>query len=271
MGIELDRVTAVIEAVAREELLPRFGRLASSDLFAKDSPGDAEDIVTAADHAVERRLNLALRSLLPGAPVIGEEAAHADPSLLALLGRTGPVWLVDPLDGTRNFVAGDERFGVMVALLWDGETRAAWIHLPVAGRTVVAEAGSGATVNGAPLRVPPPVAERALSGTLYTRFMPPELRAAVERRASGCWPVALTGAACQEYPAVAEGAKSFVLYYRLLPWDHAPGALVVTEAGGVVRHPDGTSYRPTDQAAPTLVAASEACWQQARRQLFPTT
>jgi fructose-1,6-bisphosphatase/inositol monophosphatase family enzyme len=99
--------------------------------------------------------------------------------------------------------------------------------------------------------------------------MPPELRDAVESRAAACAQISVVGAACRDYCAVATGEKAFLLYYRLLPWDHAPGALILTEAGGVVRHPDGAPYRPTDRAAPTLGAADESLWQRMRAVLFP--
>jgi fructose-1,6-bisphosphatase/inositol monophosphatase family enzyme len=58
------------------------------------------------------------------------------------------------------------------------------------------------------------------------------------------------------------------LYFRLLPWDHAPGALIVREAGGVVRHPDGTEYDVLDGVQPTLVAPTEALWHRACEELF---
>ena len=266
--IDLDRVTAAIEEAARDEILPHFRRLAAEAVFSKESRWDPQDVVTAVDRAVELRLEAALRSILPEAPLVGEEAADADPALLDLLQQPGPVWVLDPLDGTRNYVAGNPCFGVMAALVVDGVTRASWIHLPVYGRTYVAEAGSGARQNGVPLRalVAPP--DGPLRGTILTRFMPPGMRESVERRATRCEILPIAGGACWDYPAVAAGEKGFVLYYRLLPWDHAPGALILTEAGGVVRHPDGTPYRPTDLAAPTLMAADEASWRRANEVFF---
>ena len=74
--------------------------------------------------------------------------------------------------------------------------------------------------------------------------------------------------AAAEYSAVALGAKDYVVYYRLLPWDHAPGALIVRESGGVVRHPGGRDYEVTDQRELTVVAASSEAWIRADAELF---
>src|SRR5205814_5231596 len=112
----IDRVSGLLAEVVAEEVMVRFRALEASDLEAKISAGDPDDLVTAVDRAVERRLTGALTALLPGSRVVGEEATHAQPALLAALASTDPVWLVDPIDGTKNFARGDDTFGVMVAL-----------------------------------------------------------------------------------------------------------------------------------------------------------
>src|SRR5690606_21515233 len=103
----------------------------------KLTPGMAEDLVSRVDREVEAWLQPELEALLPGSLVIGEEATHADPSRLARLSSEQWVWLVDPIDGTRGFVEGTDHFGVMVALLEHGQTRAAWIDLPLREQTFV--------------------------------------------------------------------------------------------------------------------------------------
>ncbi|MGH9165392.1 MAG: inositol monophosphatase family protein, partial [Acidimicrobiales bacterium] len=80
--------------------------------------------------------------------VVGEEAAAADPRLLDPVGTAERLWVVDPVDGTSNFVRGSPDYAVMVALLERGAAVASWILQPVTGRLFVAEAGSGATVDG---------------------------------------------------------------------------------------------------------------------------
>lgn len=258
----VDRVSALLAEVVAAEVTGRFGALAASDIEAKASAGDPEDLVTAVDHAVERRLTAALVELLPGSRVLGEEAAHARPELFSLLEGSDPVWLVDPIDGTRNFAAGDDAFGVMIALVDRGATRAAWITLPARGQRFVAEEGAGAFLDGVRVRVPDPA--HPLRGTLYTRFMPPEI-AALARASEGRF-VSRVGfsAAAVEYPCVVRGEKDFVVYHRLLPWDHAPGALLLGEAGGCVEHLDGARYHPRDRSQVTILAAAPAVAAEVR-------
>lgn len=262
------RVSAFLEEVAGELMLPSWRRLALGEVTPKATALDPGDVVTTVDLAVERRLARGLRELLPGSAAVGEEAVHEEPGLLDALGGDGWVWLIDPLDGTRNFVEGNDRFGIMVALLRASETRAAWIHLPARRQTFFAEAGAGASLNGARLVAGGAGGAEPPAGTIYSRFMPGEVRAAMEARAAGAYrPAQEAGSACVEYTSVARGEKDFCVYYRLLPWDHAPGALILREANGVAEHLDGTPYAPTDTNQVTIVARSRGIADRIRQAL----
>src|SRR5258708_31980721 len=144
MPVDCEKVRRLIVEVADAEVMPRFEKLKTGDISEK-SPGD---FVTVADVASEQRLTPALRDLLPGSLVVGEEAVAADPAVLALLDGDAPVWVVDPIDGTANFAAGIPMFAIMVALIRRGETLAAWIHDPLKRATATALAGGGAGGEG---------------------------------------------------------------------------------------------------------------------------
>jgi fructose-1,6-bisphosphatase/inositol monophosphatase family enzyme len=268
-GVDAAEIGALIRTVAREELGPRFRRLDAAQVFAKATVTDPDDIVTEADLAVERRLGDELRARLPGSVVVGEEAASTTPALLAALTGEAPVWIVDPLDGTRNFAAGKEAFGSMVALARGGATRMAWIYLFAEDALFVAEAGAGAFENGRRLEAAPPDAAARSTGTVYTRHMPPPLRAATEARAREGFTLARpVGCAAVEYARLMRGEKEFVVYFRLLPWDHAPGGLLLTEAGGAARRLDGVTYGPTDASQPLLLTRHASIWEPVRSALF---
>ena len=259
----IDRVRQLLAEVVAEEVLGRFRQLAAHEIEAKPTAGDPEDLVTVVDHRVEQRLEGGLTALLPGSTVIGEEAVHARPELLERLTGAEPVWLIDPIDGTRNFARGEDTFGVMIALVERGATRAAWIALPARGQTFVAEAGAGAYLDGVRVKVRQPASPPR--GTLYTRFMPPALAGAVTAASPGRYlehPGA--SAAAIEYTSILLGVKDLVVYYRLHPWDHAPGALLLTEAGGCVEHLDGRPYTPRDGSELTILAATPAVAAAAR-------
>src|SRR5215510_12614816 len=118
------RVAELMRETAAAELLPRFRALAKEDIRMK-GPGD---VVTIADVASEQRLASGLARILPGVPVVGEEAVEQDAGLIALIGRPGEsCWIVDPLDGTSNFAAGRDTFAMIVCLVHDRETVAGWI------------------------------------------------------------------------------------------------------------------------------------------------
>jgi fructose-1,6-bisphosphatase/inositol monophosphatase family enzyme len=253
----MDRVDLLLREVSAEVIEPRFAALQGDDVRFK-SPGE---VVTVADEEAEALLIRRLGELLPGTPVIGEEGSSLDPSLLDCLDGHR-VWLVDPLDGTANFVAGSPDWALMVALVDNGATVASWIWRPADGVMYMAELGQGAVRNGIPLRrtrPTPPVAE--MRGAVLTRFLDRDTSnsVAANRRRFGS---VGDGRVCAgvDYPALIEGDQEFVLYWRTLPWDHAPGALLLGEAGGVARRLDGSLYNPAQHATGLLVASSQAAW-----------
>jgi fructose-1,6-bisphosphatase/inositol monophosphatase family enzyme len=252
-------VDAIIQDVVSSVVMPSFRSLRPEDIHAKDTPGDPADIVTIVDSAAERYLIEALAGVVPGASFIGEESVSENPALLGALSKSAAAWLIDPIDGTKNFAQGYRDFGVMVALVEYGQTRASWMAVPAArpsGYTVFAERGRGTWVNG----------ERAITagtaatiprGTIHTRMMPEaSSRHVVDALAGHYEPHASSGSAATEYSAIIRGDKDFVIYYRLLPWDHAPGALAITEAGGAAIHLNGEPYSLLSPNQVTICAAS---------------
>lgn len=263
----LSRLGQVLRDVANREIAPRFRQLAPSDVIGKPSADDPTDLVTAADRAAEAELTLRLPELVPGSSVVGEEAVAADPTVLERLRGSVPVWVVDPLDGTRNFAAGHGPFGTMVALVERGELLASGIYFTEGDRLFLAERGQGAYFNGERMAPRAPTTG-VLAGTLYVRYMPEELAGPLQSRAAQHHHVPGVICAAHEYTQVALGLKDYVHYYRLLPWDHAPGALIVREAGGVARHPDGREYDVFDKREHTLLSPDEPTWQRVGAELF---
>ena len=268
--VDPDVVAALLRAAARDEILPRFRALAADEIRTKDAYGDPTDVVTAADLAMERRLTRELAALLPGSVVVGEEAAFEDDRILRALDGDAPVWLVDPLDGTKNFAAGSENFGVMVGLVVSGATAMSWIHLPCGDTTFVAEAGAGATRDGRAFTADASPVAGAPAGAVYGRIsMTPEEFARLDARAAATGRARpYLGSAAVEYTSMLEGRKDYVVYHRLLPWDHAPGALLVAEAGGRFRHADGGAYTPRRRYRTLLAARTADAWDAAHAALF---
>lgn len=260
----MERVVEEMREAATCYLRPKFRALTTEDIWEK-SPGE---VVTVADQECEMALSARLCAVVPGSVVIGEEAAAEDPTLLRHLSGEQAVWLLDPLDGTDAFASGSPDYGVMAALVVNSETVVAVIHQPEYSRTFVAEHGAGAyeTESGERLTARRP--SSSLDGAVMKRFLPAGVRAAVEQnehRFTTLVPRAT--AASIEYPALARGDADFMLYWRSLPWDHAPGALLLTEAGGVVARLDGALYDPTDHREGLLAAGSPETWRAAKSAL----
>ncbi|QLC24251.1 inositol monophosphatase [Parasphingopyxis algicola] len=256
-------VSALLRETAETIVMPRFQALAAHEI-AEKSPGD---IVTVADHESEERLSAALAAICPEARIVGEEAAVENPAMLDELGE-GMVWLVDPLDGTTNFSEGVTPFAIMVALLVDGETEAGWIYDPVARRMCHAHRGNGAFVDGRSIRARPTGEPRPIAA-LGVHFLSEDERAGLERRAGGKLRiVAIPRCAGEQYPRLALGENDMTLFARSWPYDHAPGALLLAEAGGKTAWPDGTLYTPTKRRPGLLSAATPQLWDQAAEILF---
>jgi fructose-1,6-bisphosphatase/inositol monophosphatase family enzyme len=260
------RLSAILAEAARTEIMPRFKALTDGDVRHKSSVFDP---VTEADEAAERFISAALRADYPGALIVGEEATAADPSLLDRLGDAPLAFVVDPIDGTRNFVAGLPLFGVMAAAIVQGEIVAGVIHDPVCQDTVHALKGEGAWLSrdgqtAKRLHVAAPAPLERMEGIVGTHFLPEPLRTTVlanlPRLGSATW----LRCAAHEYRMAAAGFCHVLFFNRLMPWDHAPGWLLHQEAGGYSAHFDGKPYRPTHSVGGLICAPDRASWQLVR-------
>lgn len=246
-----DRVGEILRATAATAVMPRFAALEPGDIVMKA----VNDPVTIADREAEAMIGRALLLLLPHARIVGEEACAANPALLDNLDQ-GTVWIVDPIDGTANFAAGRAPFAMMIALLEQGELVGSWILDPLGDRLAMAELGGGAWIDGERLRSGgSPARLGDLRGILSTAFLPPANQGVVDRIRAAVGSAEPTArCAGHEYPLVAIGARHFALYWRMLVWDHAPGVLLLTEAGGSATYLDGTPYRPSRSQMGLLLA-----------------
>lgn len=254
-------VEDAVRKAAAAEIMPRFRQLAAHEVLEKNGP---HDLVTVADRLAEEHLTAALTSLLPGSLVVGEEAVHADPAVLAALGGDAPVWIVDPVDGTRQFVHGDPGFATLVTLALRGELLASWTYAPALDLMATARRGAGAELNGRPLRRSAPVAGAALDVAIshydFTTDKQKRVLAALETEGVVPRPC---GSAGLEYLHIASGELDAVAFSWENAWDHAAGLLLVHETGGASGTVAGEPFRITGGNALPFTAARDA--ETARR------
>lgn len=266
--IDLAAAVDLVKAAAAEEAMPRWRNLAAGDIVEKNGP---DDVVTVADQRVEAVLTDRLRTLLPGSDVVGEEAVHADPGLLARLRDRGAVWVIDPIDGTSNFAAGDPGFAVMVALILDGTPVAGILHAPAMGRTTFALEGDGAWdgrdgARAQRLARPAPVTHLGeMIGIVGKRAFTTQRRDAVlAQRAHFKDLRPNSGCAGIDYPELAAGHIHFAVYSKSEPWDHLPGLAILAEQGFHYARHDGSPYLPGDNTGGLLVSPNAALWPALR-------
>ena len=209
------------------------------------------DLVTEVDLACEAAIREILERETPGVPILGEEGGGAQ--------RASTRWIVDPLDGTTNFVHGFPAYCVCVALEDRGELRVGVIYDPVRDRCYSAEKGRGATLNGARMRVSScPDLDSALlaSGFPYDRReRAAELLRFVQAFLERGQGFRRAGSAGMDLALVASGALDGYWEFGLHPWDVAAGTVLVREAGGAVTDVSGGAL---DLAAPRILASNGA-------------
>jgi fructose-1,6-bisphosphatase/inositol monophosphatase family enzyme len=249
-------VEEAVRKAAAAEIMPRFRQLAAHEVDQKSGP---HDLVTDADRLAERYLTGALAALLPGSVVVGEEAVHANPSTYEAIRGEAPVWIVDPVDGTRLFVHGDPGFCTMVALAHRGVLLASWTYAPARDQLATAIRGQGAFLDGERLYAGSPAPDRDLQvATSHPDYTTEEQkRALLGLRTDGVAPRAC-GSAGLEYLAVARGELDATAFSWEAAWDHAAGLLLVEEAGGAHLTRTGEPFRVTGGNALPFTAARDA-------------
>ena len=190
----------------------------------------ANDFVTAADTTSEEIILSHLRAAFPDHAVMAEESGGA--------GDSPYLWIVDPLDGTKNFIHGFPYFAVAVALQVQGKLEVGVVFDPVRGNLYHARRGKGAYCNGRRLEVSQ---ARGLAGTMVATGFPFRAKDHIDPYLACFKPLFLAvsgmrraGSAALDLAYTAEGIFDGFFEFGLSSWDIAAGALLVTEAGGVV-------------------------------------
>lgn len=243
-------IHTLLRDVSEQVILPHYQTLTSDQIEEKAH----DDLVTVADKLSEEMLAEGLAKIIPGLPIVGEEAAHADPTVLDRL-RTD-CWIVDPIDGTNNFASGKPPFGILIAMASGGEAHTGWIYEPLSDRLCTAHRGKGAFINGERVRAKstersPPIA------AISTVFMDEDQREAVKRHIAPHYTmVDIPRCAAEQYPRLALGTNDVSIFERTLAWDHAAGVLWLNEAGGKAARLDGSPYRVDERGRTGLIGAA---------------
>ena len=227
-------------AVEQGSRILRQGRAHVGTLVPK---GD-RDLATSVDLQIETAVKSALQKLAPQIPFLGEEGGGMEVG-------AGPLWVLDPIDGTVNFARGSPLCGLSLALVEDFRPRLAIVDLPFLEERYLAAEGAGVFLNGRPTRCAPADVLRetvvGMSDFSVGRDAPTEnplhlaLLSELARRALR---VRLHGSEALDLAWTAAGRLGATLMLSNLPWDVSGGVLLVREAGGAVFDLDGSPHTP---------------------------
>jgi myo-inositol-1(or 4)-monophosphatase len=232
-------------------------RLASArdEVTTKSS---ATDMVTAVDRGIERLIVDGIRAARPDDGILGEEGADVESS-------SGYRWLIDPIDGTTNYLYGHPGFAVSIACELDGETVVGVVKDPIHRDLFVATRGGGATRNGDPIRCSDETdVAKALvaTGFAYDPDRRREQGEVIARIIGEVRDIRRMGAASVDLCSVACGRVDAYYERGLNPWDLAAGELIAAEAGAEISAIEGGPARPG-----SVLAAPPALAEQLRNML----
>ena len=273
--IDINAIDQIIREVGIAEIMPRFQKLAAGDVEMKGK----DDPVTIADKETERVLTERLTAHLPGSVVVGEETFAKDKSIMSHLDGSQYVWIIDPIDGTRNFVSGKPEFATMIALVRDRSAVAAWIHDPNTGDTLQAETGSGVWLRGQKLKLVPHDAGYPAAMLMGSRVKKIITDPSVMPNTLDMPPIQIGSCAGFDYPRLFDGTvnfanstapkASYLLYRHTNAWDHVPGMFLHQEAGGYSADWSGKPYNFADNMSGLLYAPNKDEWNKVYSWLSP--
>lgn len=246
--LDTDEVAQIIRGVAERIVEPHFRHLDPDQVHEKTHPGD---LVTDFDRQAELALSAELVGR-GGGLAVGEEAVFADPDVLSGLPDAPLAWVIDPIDGTRNFVNGSDDHAVMVAEVRAGVTVRGWIYQPRHEHMYIAEAGAGTWRDGEKV-TRPSSGDPVIAVTTHEAFQQAPQSVSGPRLDWG-WSRWCCGV---DYPRVLTGDVDATVYLHSHPWDHLSGALMLRELGGVVRTLSGHDFGVKEFHRDPLIVASD--------------
>lgn len=247
----------------------RIKELRPSGTFEYQLKADVT-LVTAADIEAEKIIITAIRESFPEHAFLSEEAS---PTLSSESLLQGPLWVIDPVDGTTNYAYGQFQVGVSIAYAEAGQVLAGVVYAPFYDELFSAVLGRGAFLNGKPLRVRPISAlDSAIIGTgfQYARDNNAELASRVYQVLCHCRDIRRIGAATLDITWIAAGRLDG-FYETLSPWDVAAAGLIAREAGALWGHLPSINVKsskapklPNDLNGANLLVAAPGIFEQLR-------
>ncbi|MGC6530761.1 MAG: inositol monophosphatase family protein [Candidatus Puniceispirillaceae bacterium] len=275
MGL-IDQVAALMVEAGQTIIMPLFDNLAPEDVATKSSD---TDFVTIADREAEFWLIPRLEALLDDVFVVGEESISDTPALAKKIGK-GLSFVIDPIDGTRNFVNGSRHFCSMISLIDQNQPLVAWVYRPLDQDILVAVHDEGVhhmklddshnLTNWQEIsRVFDRTSLSDMNGTGGIKGLSGGKREEVKAQLRALKGRKLIGSAGCEAALIALGEHDFLMHSKTTAWDHTPVDLIAREIGAVSYNlPTGEGYSPNCDDA-LLIAPDHASWRALANHIWP--
>lgn len=247
-GLARDAALAAALVRGAGDLAARWRAGAPGDL-GTEAKTSVSDLVTDADRGAERLVADRLAAERPEDGLQGEEGTRRE-------GTSGRRWIVDPVDGTWNFVHGLDWWCSALALADEADVLLGAVHHPATGHTWVGGPGLTGSRDGNPLGPLPdvPLGEACVASYLHPPFHDTEVGAAFSRAVRPAAALRMLGSGSMDATAVACGAFGVTVQHSVPPWDRLPGAGLIRSVGGVAVQVEAAGRTWSLAGAPTAVA-----------------
>lgn len=253
---DVNQIGAVVADVSNRVAIPKYKNLRPDEISEKDR----NDYVTSVDFEIQQSLINSLKEHYPNSIFISEEMQHHySAKEIKELSKTQHVWIIDPLDGTGNFVKGNPNFRSVVALIQDGEPKASWIHSPLNNETLCALSGEGSWELRSGKEINVNQNESKTNEVL-------DVNSNVKEIYNEDYKIRNLHCRSATYGAMAQGKIDGAVFTKELKWwDHIPGTLLHKEAGGVNAMINGEDYGLETTSRNLISANSPTLWRDLQR------
>ena len=236
--IETSKIREILLNLSKKYILPKYKNLKDQDIKYKNN----SDVYTSVDIIVEKELNTILCKLLPGSLFVGEEKFFEYPDIINNYNLNQYCWTVDPLDGTKNFVKGKDKFAIMIALTFGDKILQSWIYNPLTEDIFYAIKYKGSFHNDKKIKI-----ERSSNlsdsvGSISTKYWEEDYLTRMKKIKNLFFKINSYGCIGFEYIHIATNNRDFAILSKLSPWDHLSGILLIREAGGFDSYFDNGIY-----------------------------
>ncbi len=250
---QIHNIVNILIENSNQFIIPFYNKLQSSDIFSKNG----NDIVTKADLNMEYGLQVDLLKLFPDAIVLGEENYQTNPEIFQNFEKNQWVFMIDPIDGTRNFVEGRAEFCVLLGVFYHGEIIASFTYLPLEQKCAIALKNQGAIWQDEQT-----IPKLNIGGLIFNELVghgnfvvfKEDKIATMRNQFKKLERLRCAGV---DFLEQAIGLRHFSLYRHLWWWDHVAGCLLLNECGASIGLLNNQKYDATKRAHLLLTASNE--------------